>query len=99
MGWYQVHRGKPCDVSWGSHSRCAIEGPKRELLFFVRRVDIIAAQNVLTEVLMYHTGIIADPQLPQPRSPQQQVLIVDEGVGATAQALVVIPFGPVQTVQ
>lgn len=47
------------------------------------------------EVLMYHTGVIADPQLPQPWSPQQQIVIVDEGVGASAQALVVVPFGPV----
>ncbi|KAL0616352.1 hypothetical protein AAY473_013199 [Plecturocebus cupreus] len=56
-------------------------------------VDIIAAQNVLPEVFMHQTGVIADLQLPQPRNPQQQVLIVDEGVGAMAQALVVVPFG------
>lgn len=99
MGWCQVQRGKPCDTGGGTHSRCAIEGPKGELLFLVRRVDVIAAQNVLAEVLMHHTGVIADPQLPQPRNPQKQVLIVDEGVGTTAQALVVVPFGPIQTVQ
>jgi hypothetical protein len=81
------------------HSRCAIETPKRKLLLFVWRVDIIAAQNVLTEVLMHHTGVIAHPQLPQPWKPQQQVLVVDEGVGAMAQALVVVPLGPVQIVQ
>lgn len=48
---------------------------------------------------MHHTGVIADPQLPEPWNPQQQVFIVDEGVGAVAQALVVVPFGPIQTVQ
>lgn len=96
---HQVQRGKPCDTGWGTHSRCAIEGPKGELLFLVWGVDIVAAQNVLAEVLMHHAGVIADPQLPQPRNPQQQVLIVDEGVGATAKALVVVPFGPIQAVQ
>lgn len=40
-----------------------------------------------------------DPQLPQPWNPQQHVLIVDEGMGAVAQALIVVPFGPIQTVQ
>lgn len=84
---------------WCGNSRCAIEGPKGELLFFVWRVDVIAAHNVILEVLVYHTGVIADPQLPQPWNPQQQVLIIDEGAGATAQALVVVPFGPIQTVQ
>lgn len=83
----------------GAHLRCAIKGSKGKLLLFVSRVDIIAAQNVLTEVLMHHTGVIADPQLPQPRNAQQHVLVVDEGVGAMAQASVVVPFGPVQTVQ
>lgn len=83
----------------GAHSRCAIERPKRALLFLVRRVDIVAVQNVLTEVLVNHTGVVAHPQLPQPRGSQQQVLIVDEGVGATTQALIVVPLCPVQTVQ
>lgn len=99
MGWCQAQRDKPYNIGGGAHSRCAIEGPKGELLFLVWRVDVIATQNVLAEVLMHHTGVIADPQLPQPWNPQQQVLIVDEGVGAMAQALVVVPFGPVQTVQ
>lgn len=99
LGWHQAQRGKPCDTGWGTHSRCAVEGPKGELLFLVWGVDIVAAQNVLAEVLMHHAGVIADPQLPQPRNPQQQVLIVDEGVGAVAQALVVVPFGPIQAVQ
>lgn len=48
---------------------------------------------------MNGTGIVAHSQLPQPRDPQQQVLIVNEGVGATAQALIVVPLRPVQTVQ
>lgn len=95
----QAQRSKPSDIGGGTHSRCAIERPKGELLFLVWRVDIIAAQNVLTEILMHHTGVIADPQLPEPWNPQQQVFIVDEGVGAVAQALVVVPFGPIQTVQ
>lgn len=83
----------------GAHSRCAVERPERELIFFIWGVDVIAVQNVLTEVLMNHTGVVAHPQLPQPREPQQQVLIVDEGVGAATQALVVVPLRPVQTVQ
>lgn len=48
---------------------------------------------------MNHTGVIAHAQLPQPWGSQEQVLIVDEGVGATPQALVVVPLCPVQTVQ
>lgn len=99
LGWCQAQRGKPCDTGGGTHSRYATEETKWELFFFVWGVDIVAAQNVLVEVLVHHSGVIADPQLPQPRSPQQQVLIVDEGVGAAAQALVVVPFGPIQTVQ
>lgn len=98
LGWCQAQRGKPCDTGGGTHSRYAIEETKGEL-FFVWGVDVVAAQNVLVEVLVHHSGVIVDPQLPQPRSPQQQVLIVDEGVGAAAQALVVVPFGPIQTVQ
>lgn len=83
----------------GAHSRCAVEWSKGKLIFFVRRVDIITVQNVLPEVFMNHTGVVAHPKLPQPRGPQEQVLIVDEGVGATLQALVVVPLCPVQTVQ
>ena len=99
LGWCQAQRGKPCDTGGGTPSRCAIEEPKGELLLLVWGVDVVAAQNVLAEVLVHHSGVIADPQLLQPWSPQQQVLIVDEGVGAAAQALVVVPFGPIQTVQ
>lgn len=80
------------------YSRCAIEGPIGQLLLLVRGIDGIAALDVLAEVLGHRAGVIADPQLPQPGRPQQQVLVVDEGVGASPQTLVVVPFGPVQTV-
>lgn len=69
------------------------------MIFLVWSVDIVAVQNVLPEVLVNHTGTVPHSQLPQPRDPQQQVLIVNEGVGATTQALVVVPLRPVQTVQ
>lgn len=59
-----AQRSKPSNTGRGTHSRCAIERPKGETLFLVWRVDVVAAQNVLTEVLMDHTGVIADPQLP-----------------------------------
>lgn len=94
-GWCQAQKNKPSNIGGVTHSRCAIERPKGELLFLVWRVDVVAAQNILAEVLMHHTGVIADPQLPQPWNPQQQVLIIDERVGAMAQALVVVPFGPI----
>lgn len=83
----------------GTHSRCSVERSKGELFFFVRRVDVIAVQNVLPEIFMNHTGVVAYPQLPQPRDPQEQVLVVDERMGAAPQALVVVPLCPVQTVQ
>lgn len=97
--WEGIRLRAAGDAGWGPHSRCATEGPKGESLFPVCGVDVVAAQNVLAEVLMHHAGVIADPQLPQPRSPQQQVLIVDEGVRAAAKALVVVPLGPIQAVQ
>lgn len=60
--WDGVRFGgaSPVTLVGQAHSRCAIERPKGELFFFVWRVDIIAAQNVLPEVFMHHAGVIAD---------------------------------------
>ena len=66
----RLRGASPVTGGRGTHSRCAIEEPKGELLFLVWRVDIVAAQNVLAEVLMHHAGVIADPQLTQPWNSQ-----------------------------
>lgn len=59
------------------HLRCSVEKSKGRFVLFILTIYIIAARNILLEVIMHHTRVVLDFQLAQLWDTKQQVLIVD----------------------
>ena len=61
-------------------------------------VHVVAAVDLVSQVLVHGAGLVVNFDLSQARHPQQQVLVVDEAV-VLWQALVVVPHLPVHATE
>lgn len=79
-------------------SRGSILGAKGGSVLIRRGVEVVAFQNFSLQVLVDGAGLVANFDLPQPRYPKEEVLIVDEAL-ILRQALVVVPYFPVHAIE
>lgn len=82
-----------------SDSRRAVDEAKVKALLLPLVVNIETSKNLIFKVIMDVARVVYNFNLSHPGDSQQHVLIVDEGLVSGVQGLVVVPFGPVQTIQ
>lgn len=78
--------------------RCAILRSEWCLVLIGRRIDIVAVVNLIPQVFVDRTGLIAHFELPETWDSQQEVLVVDQTL-VFWEALVVVPDLPVHAIK
>lgn len=79
--------------------RGAIDEAEAQVVLLLVVVHIEASRDLILEVRVHRAGVVHDLDLPHSGHSQQHVLVVDEGVFASVQGPVVVPFGPIEAVQ
>lgn len=89
---YMYYRCKPI-----LDSRSSILGAKGGGVLIRWGVHIVAFLNLFSQIFVDGAGLVADFDLPEPRHPKEEVLIVDEAL-IFWQAFVVVPHLPVHAI-
>lgn len=78
--------------------RRSILWAKRAGVLVAWSINVEAVVDFIPQILVDGAGLVADFDLPEPRHPEQEILIVDETL-ILWQALVVVPNLPVHAIK
>lgn len=82
----------------GFDLRCSILWAKRTSVLIAWSINVKAVGDFIPQIFVDGAGLVADFDLPEPRHPEEEILIVDETL-ILWQALVVVPDLPVHAVK